>query len=93
MALELFEQQLREGIARGDIRTIDAKHVLLLIIANIQFVFHGKNMNMHLWQLDEGAYEQFCEQHKQVIKEMVLHFLFFSPNARSFFLPVPQSND
>lgn len=72
----LLEKQLQEAIAAGEVRPITIPHLLLLIIANVQFIFQSKTMATRLWQMNEQEFEIFMEEHQQIVTEMICHYLF-----------------
>lgn len=72
----LFDQQLKKEIAAGEIRAIETKHLILLMVGSVQFVFHSKVMSMHMWNMNEEQFFQFAEKHKGLAKEMILNYLF-----------------
>lgn len=75
----VFEKQLKEATAKGEARDIDYKHVMLLAVGNIQFLFQSKVMTMQIWNMNEAQYEAFAEKHKELIKESVINFVFSNP--------------
>ena len=76
VASTLFEKQLQDAIAAGEIRPITIPHLLLLIVANVQFIFQSKIMATRMWQMNEQEFETFVEEHQQIVTEMICHYLF-----------------
>lgn len=78
----LFELQLKEAIDQGSVRPVKMQHVLSLLLSNTQFIFLGKAITMSTWQMDEEGFDTYAEDHKQLITEMIINFLFI-PEAAS----------
>lgn len=78
----LFELQLKEAIDKGVVRPVKMQHVLSLLLSNTQFIFLGKAITMSTWQMDEEAFDTYAEDHKQLITQMIINFLFI-PEAAS----------
>lgn len=72
----LFDQQLKEAIGAGIVRPVNMQHVLSLLLSNTQFIFLGKAITMNTWQMDEEGFNAFAEDHKQLITEMIISYLF-----------------
>ncbi|SOD79858.1 transcriptional regulator, TetR family [Spirosoma fluviale] len=72
----MFEQQLQQEIKLGNVRPIKALHVMPMAFANIQFLFIGKQMHMKMWHMDEAGFNEFINEHKQIVIEMVTSYLF-----------------
>ncbi|MDJ1473014.1 TetR family transcriptional regulator [Cytophagaceae bacterium DM2B3-1] len=72
----IFEEQLRDAIARKEVRNVDVKSIFLMIIANTQFIFQCKAMHMHMWQVSEEEYYAFADKHKKLICDMIISYLF-----------------
>ncbi|GAB4029559.1 TetR/AcrR family transcriptional regulator [Spirosoma jeollabukense] len=77
----LFELQLKEAIAQGLVRPVKMQHVLSLLLSNTQFIFLGKAITMSTWQMDEEAFNMYAEDHKQLITQMIINFLFIPEDA------------
>ncbi len=75
----LLEQQLKEAIGRGEARSIDLKHLLAFIIANVQHPFDTQQLNMQVWNMTQPEYLAFAQRHKELTKEMIINFLFGKP--------------
>lgn len=74
----LFSQQLSSAIETGEVLKIDIKHVLLLMKSNIQFIFQSKAMTCRMWKMDDEAFDAFAQNHKTIVKEMIINYLFVS---------------
>lgn len=72
----MFEQQLQHEVNLGNVRPIKALHVMPLTFANIQFLFLGKAMHMKMWHMDEADFDEFINQHKQIVIDMITTYLF-----------------
>jgi TetR/AcrR family transcriptional regulator len=75
----LLEQQLKEAIGRGEARSIDLKHLLAFIIANVQHPFDTQQLNMQVWNMTQPEYLAFAQRHKELSKEMIISFLLGKP--------------
>jgi TetR/AcrR family transcriptional regulator len=74
----LFEQQLKEAIDQGIVRPVNTHHVLSLLLSNTQFIFLGKAITMNTWQMNEAEFNLYAEDHKQLITQMIVTFLFIA---------------
>ncbi|MVM30909.1 TetR family transcriptional regulator [Spirosoma sp. HMF4905] len=74
----LFEQQLKEAIDQGIVRPVNTHHVLSLLLSNTQFIFLGKALTMNTWQMNEDDFNTYAEDHKQLITQMIVNFLFIA---------------
>ncbi len=76
--MALFQQQLAQAHQAGLIRPIDADHLMGIMAANTQFVFISKNVHMKIWNQTEEAFEAFAQDHKKLICDMIINYLFIS---------------
>ncbi|OIN55444.1 TetR/AcrR family transcriptional regulator [Arsenicibacter rosenii] len=75
-----FQKQIDEAVAAGTIRNVNAQHVFMMIIANIQFPFISKPVLQLTWNMNEETFALFCDQHIKLIKESICSYLFeFQP--------------
>ncbi len=74
----VFAQQLKVAVDNEEIRKIKMEHVLLLIKSNIQFIFQGKVMTCKIWNMNDKQFDEFAENHKIIIKDMITQYLFSS---------------
>ncbi len=74
----VFAQQLKAAVDNEEIKEIKIEHILLLIKSNIQFIFQGKVMTCKIWNMNDTQFEEFAENHKVIIKEMIIQYLFVS---------------
>lgn len=72
----LFDEQLREEIERGVIRPIEARNLMPMIFANVQFLFIGKAMHMKMWHMDEAGFDAFTNDQKHIVTDMITSYLF-----------------
>ncbi len=76
----VFQQQVDEAIAAGQIRPVDAQHIMTMIIANTQFLFVSKPITMQSQGLDEEGFNEFAVRHMEYVKDMICTYLF-SPQS------------
>ena len=74
----LFERQLKEAIDQGIVRPVKVEHVMSLLLSNTQFIFLSKAITMNNWQMDDDAFTTFAEEHKELITQMIISFLFIA---------------
>jgi TetR/AcrR family transcriptional regulator len=74
----LFEQQLKEAIQQGIVRPVSVEHVMSLLLSNTQFIFLSKAITMNNWKMDDEAFNTFAEEHKKLITQMIISFLFIA---------------
>lgn len=74
----LFEQELKNAIDQGIVRSVNPHHVLSLLLSNTQFIFLGKAITMNTWQMTEDTFNTYAEEHKQLITQMIVNFLFIN---------------
>ncbi|WP_266206163.1 TetR/AcrR family transcriptional regulator [Pontibacter kalidii] len=72
----LFIQQLQDAINKGEIRAINSDHVLFLLLPNVQFLYENDELNKKILLMDEADYDQFAQEHLQIVKEMIFGHLF-----------------
>jgi TetR/AcrR family transcriptional regulator len=72
----MFEDQLQQEIALGTIRPIKAMHLMPMIFCNVQFLFIGKAMHMKMWQMSDADFDEFANQHKSLVIDMITTYLF-----------------
>ncbi|MEZ0486343.1 TetR/AcrR family transcriptional regulator [Fibrella aquatica] len=73
----LFNQQLQQGIEAGEVRPVDIRSVLMLMIANIQFLFQSKVITAKIHQMTDEEYDQFAQTHKNLVIDMITSYLFY----------------
>ncbi|GAB4024781.1 TetR/AcrR family transcriptional regulator [Spirosoma gilvum] len=72
----VFDEQLQREVAMGNIRPIEAMHLMVMIVANIQFLFVSKAMQMRLWHMSEADFDVFANRHKDMVVDMITNYLF-----------------
>ncbi|WP_020600819.1 TetR/AcrR family transcriptional regulator [Spirosoma panaciterrae] len=72
----VFDDQLRREVALGTIRPIEAMHLMVMIIANIQFLFVSKAMHIRIWHMSEKEFDAFADRHKDLVIDMITSYLF-----------------
>lgn len=77
----LFKQQVEEAINKGEMRPVDAMNLMTMIVSCIQFLFVSKPLHMQVWQMKEVDFEQFANNQKQLIIDMVTTYLFETEKA------------
>lgn len=86
----LFEQQLKDAIDQGEVRPVNPHHVLNLLLSNTQFIFLGKAITMNTWQMTEAAFNTYAEEHKQLVTQMIINFLFIDTPETALKQPVSE---
>ncbi|QJD79733.1 TetR/AcrR family transcriptional regulator [Spirosoma rhododendri] len=74
----LFQEQLEEAHRAGLIRSINASHLMSIMSANTQSVFINKNVHLKLWNQTEEQFEAFALEHKKLIADMIINYLFIT---------------
>jgi AcrR family transcriptional regulator len=82
--VEQFEKVRASGIfaefeaakQRGEVRNIDIFTLTLLILSNCHYPFMAKNFMQELQGIDEHHYAEVVSNHKQVVTEMLINYLF-----------------
>ncbi|MBN8822616.1 MULTISPECIES: TetR family transcriptional regulator [unclassified Spirosoma] len=72
----VFDEQLRREAALGHIRSIEAMHLMVMIVSNIQFLFISKAMHIRIWHMSEEAFDAFANRHKGIVIDMITNYLF-----------------
>ena len=71
-----FIQQFQEEVEKGTVTNVSAEHMLPLIFGLIQQIFVGRELHMHLFQVDESEFLTFAREQKRIIKDMLCTYLF-----------------
>jgi TetR/AcrR family transcriptional regulator len=74
-----FVAQVVQAQAQGQVRQINPIEIMLTVVSNVQFFFMAKPIVSHITQMDDVQYRQFVLQHKQMVKDMLFHYLFIQP--------------
>jgi AcrR family transcriptional regulator len=69
-------QETIEAQEKGIMRKIDLVSIIMLVMANCQHPFMAKLLNQQLNGLNDEQYEIHLIKHKEVVKEMLLNYLF-----------------
>lgn len=69
-------QETIEAQEKGIMRKIDLVSIIMLIMANCQHPFMARLLNQQLNGLSDEQYDLQLIKHKEVVKEMLLNFLF-----------------
>lgn len=71
----IFKETI-EAQEKGIMRKIDLVSIIMLIMANCQHPFMAKLLNQQLNGLNDEQYDLQLIKHKEVVKEMLLNYLF-----------------
>lgn len=69
-------QETIEAQEKGIMRKVDLVSIIMLIMANCQHPFMARLLNQQLNGLTDEQYETQLLNHKEVVKEMLLSYLF-----------------
>ncbi len=69
---------IEEEVSKGTMRKIPTESIMPLIMGSLQFVFVGKNLTMKMYNCSEEEFNQFAENHKNIIIDMITEYLFIS---------------
>jgi AcrR family transcriptional regulator len=69
-------QETIEAQENGFMRKVDLVSIIMLIMANCQHPFMARLLNQQLNGLTDEQYNQQLLKHKEVVKEMLLNYLF-----------------
>jgi len=73
LRFDVFERQVAEEVARGNIRAIEGKHLFVSIIALCVFPFAGRPILKSIIFGNESiAYDAFLQERKQEVKRFVI---------------------
>jgi AcrR family transcriptional regulator len=67
-----FKQQVKEGIAKGEILPMEPEQFLMNIVSLCMMPMVAKTMVQTLFSLDEKAYSRFLEERKKLIPQLVM---------------------
>ncbi|MDQ1085747.1 MULTISPECIES: TetR/AcrR family transcriptional regulator [unclassified Siphonobacter] len=71
-----FILQFEEEVKKGLIIDISPDTIFPLIFGLIQQIFAGRELTMHLFQMNEAEFNKHALEQKKIIKEMLLKYLF-----------------
>jgi AcrR family transcriptional regulator len=69
-------QEAIEAQEKGIMRKVDLVSIIMLIMSNCQHPFMARLLNQQMNGLSDEQYSQQLFTHKEVVKEMLLHYLF-----------------
>jgi AcrR family transcriptional regulator len=69
-------QEAIEAQEKGIMRKVDLVSIIMLIMSNCQHPFMARLLNQQMNGLSDEQYVQQLSTHKEVVKEMLLHYLF-----------------
>jgi TetR/AcrR family transcriptional regulator len=69
-------QEAIEAQEKGVMRKVDLVSIIMLIMSNCQHPFMARLLNQQMNGLSDEQYIQQLSTHKEVVKEMLLHYLF-----------------
>jgi AcrR family transcriptional regulator len=69
-------QEAIEAQEKGVMRKVDLVSIIMLIMSNCQHPFMARLLNQQMNGLSDKQYIQQLSTHKEVVKEMLLHYLF-----------------
>lgn len=61
---------------RGEMRDVSMIGIILLVLSNSHYPVMAKDLMNNLFDLDERAYRQELQNHKETVTKMLLEFLF-----------------
>lgn len=68
----LFERQVKEGIAKGEILPMEPEQFLMNIVSLCMMPMIAKTLVQTLFSLDEEAYSAFLEERRTLIPQLVM---------------------
>ncbi|MBM3451989.1 MAG: TetR/AcrR family transcriptional regulator [Bacteroidetes bacterium] len=71
----IFEETL-EAQKNGIMRKLDLSSIIMLVMANCQHPFMARLLNQQLNNLSDEEYSAHLVKYKEVVKEMLLNYLF-----------------
>jgi AcrR family transcriptional regulator len=69
-------QEAIEAQEKGTMRKVDLVSIIMLIMSNCQHPFMARLLNQQLNGLSHEQYKEQLSRHKEVVKEMLLNYLF-----------------
>ncbi len=73
---QCFNVQFEEEVKKGIIINVSPDAIFPLIFGMIQQIFAGRELTMHLFQMNEAEFDKHALEQKRIIKEMILKYLF-----------------
>lgn len=69
-------QEAIDAQEKGTMRKVDLVSIIMLIMSNCQHPFMARLLNQQLNGLSDEQYNEQLSKHKEVVKEMLLNYLF-----------------
>lgn len=69
-------QEAIDAQEKGTMRKVDLVSIIMLIMSNCQHPFMARLLNQQLNGLSHEQYKEQLSRHKEVVKEMLLNYLF-----------------
>lgn len=69
-------QEVAKAQEEGILREIDLCSIALILLSNCHYPFLGKNIIQSALQVSEEVYNQQLVQHKKIVSEMIINYLF-----------------
>ena len=69
-------QEAIDAQEKGTMRKVDLVSIIMLIMSNCQHPFMARLLNQQLNGLSDEQYKEQLSRHKEVVKEMLLNYLF-----------------
>ena len=70
-----FTRQLREEAEKGNIRAVEPLHIIFSLMGNLIFPVVARPIISYVGALDEAGFQQFMEERKKLIPEMIMAYL------------------
>lgn len=71
-SLEKFMTQIQNEVAQGNIKPIDPKHFFANLLSLLIFPFVAEPLLLRLFDLDEKAFQNFINERKRIIPDILL---------------------
>lgn len=72
----LLYEQVREAVARGEMRPVEPVQIIMLVMANVHHPYIAKGLTTKTFNLSDADFTSLLEQHKQLVKDMIMGYLF-----------------
>ncbi|TGD82786.1 TetR/AcrR family transcriptional regulator [Hymenobacter wooponensis] len=72
----LFARQVKEAVDSGQIKPIQPLQIIMVIVSNVHYPFVGRASITHSLRMTNEELMEVINQHQQVIKDMILGYLF-----------------
>lgn len=79
LSLEKFVKQIQNEIAQGRIKPVDPKHFFANLVSLTIFPFVAEPLLLKMFDLDEKDFQDFIEERKRVIPEILLGSVKHTP--------------